>query len=422
MRKCNLNVCRYEIPAGDFDPAKREFFCSMQLDDGEPKLMRGISIKALLISNAAYFVVLFVSLGIGVAGFLLVVMASNPDISGSDAAAVLDSSGLNISIIFVSGSIASLAAGYIAGRIAKRDHVVNGVMAVSIPILFGLALDVAEMPTTWRPILFSIVMFIGSLILSAFGAHLTRLRQMRWDTMSTEERAARGFKYTALMVARWIVALPIGAAVFFISMNLAEITGALQIAGGFGAVVLLPAAIALAIVIATMTVPRSHRRIACLVFIAIAISVPMVELIRHSLRGNLSHGDGFMLFVTTVGAGLAYLRVGPAFNRHSGTAQRWWWLSTAGYAHWSRQERTTRMSLYMTALVTWLVVYLLMVGLGEAAGIELHLLAIVAGILSLPVAFGAARPIFARLSPNLLRQADENAIARLNAPPLGGSA
>jgi hypothetical protein len=232
-----------------------------------------------------------------------------------------------------------------------------------------------------------------------------------------EERAAFRFKYAAMIVARWGVAFPAGAAAYLMFWYLVQVSGGLQIAGGLAAIALFPAGIMFAIIVAIMAAPSAHRRLACLLFIAIAISIPVEEIIRRSLLGELKYADIFMLVATCAGAAPAYLWFGPSFRRPSTTAQRWWWLSTFQYARWSREERAARISLFLATIASWLVLFLAAVGLGEKFGVEPHLLSIVAGVALLPFAFAAARPILARLSPSTLRRADEDALARLSASP-----
>jgi hypothetical protein len=277
--------------------------------------MRGISIKALLISGAAYFVILFILLVIGVAGVTLVVMANNLGISGSAAAAILGTSGLDISVILFSSGIAAIAAGYIAGRIAGRDYVLNGVVALSIPILVGLALEfvgMPTMPTTWRSILFSIVMLAGSPVLSLFGAQLARRQQLRRNTMSAGEQAAQTYKAAAVAIIRWILALTVGMTAY------AGILTLVPLAFGRGLMTIVFAT-SLAIIFATSIVPASHRRNACMLFIAITILLPTEEFARHALLGRMRSADGVVLLLYTTGALFAYMLLRRRLLRQSGS-------------------------------------------------------------------------------------------------------
>jgi hypothetical protein len=283
--------------------------------------MRGISIKALLIANAVYVVVLLISTGIAVTAAIVAVMAGNPDISGPGAAAVVDSSGLNIVVILCSTSIAAVFAGHIAGRIAKRTYALNGAMAVSLFIAFTLVLDGYEFvfgpvfgdPSTlgpWISKLLSVVLLLSAPLLGALGGRLAEIRQVRWNALSAEQRAAHGYRAIAIATVRWVLALAAGMAIYAAFINFVPLA--------LGHSLLIVAfAVTFAIMFATLIVPASHRKIACMLFIAIAIMVPAEQFLRHSLLGHVKGFDAVILLVYSLGALMAYWYLRRLFRHNS---------------------------------------------------------------------------------------------------------
>lgn len=90
----------------------------------------------------------------------------------------------------------------------------------------------------------------------------------------------------------------------------------------------------------------------------------------------------------------------------------WWWLRVFGLRTWTFEERKVRIALGMTAIVAFLVIYFPLATLLQF-GIKSHYAADLSGIVSVVLAFFAARPIATIIFPGALRKADENSQRRL---------
>ena len=96
----------------------------------------------------------------------------------------------------------------------------------------------------------------------------------------------------------------------------------------------------------------------------------------------------------------------------SGTT-KWWWLGFFGVHAWSVEERDVRMALFLTVLVIGIAGLVGMDVLLGWFGVDPHVSAPFAALVSIIPAFYSARPIASMLYPDLLRTADQNAEKRL---------
>ena len=99
---------------------------------------------------------------------------------------------------------------------------------------------------------------------------------------------------------------------------------------------------------------------------------------------------------------------------------KWWWLGLFGLQIWTIEERKVRIALGMTALVALLVIHFPLATLLEFK-IKPHYAAILSGVVSVALAFFAARPIAGILFPDALHKADKNSQRRLRrrtTPPM----
>jgi hypothetical protein len=85
-----------------------------------------------------------------------------------------------------------------------------------------------------------------------------------------------------------------------------------------------------------------------------------------------------------------------------------------GLLTWTFEERKVRIALVMTAMVAFLIIHFPFATILELIGIEPHYAAVSSGIVSVVLAFFAARPIASVLFHDALRRADENAQIRLH--------
>ncbi len=95
---------------------------------------------------------------------------------------------------------------------------------------------------------------------------------------------------------------------------------------------------------------------------------------------------------------------------------KWWWLGYFGVQTWTAEERTVRIALGMSTLPVIMLVFFVAAVLLGWVGVEQHVAAILAGLISVVPGFISARPIATLLYPDLLGQADESA-----RQPLSGS-
>jgi hypothetical protein len=91
---------------------------------------------------------------------------------------------------------------------------------------------------------------------------------------------------------------------------------------------------------------------------------------------------------------------------------KWWWLGLSGFQTWTFEEHKVRIALGITTIVAFLIIHFPLATLLEF-GIEPHYAADLSGVVSLVLAFFAARPIATIIFPNALRKADGNSQTRL---------
>jgi hypothetical protein len=260
----------------------------------------------------------------------------------------------------------------------------------------------------WLDKLSDVWAVLPGVMLGALGGYFAKLRQAQLDVMSAEERAARGPRIGVVVAVRWILAFCVAVIVYFGVFKLGMMT--------VGPFRWLPvAATGFAIMVGTFVFPPLHRKAGCLLLIAVAILVPLAILLRHIWLGDANYGHSFLVIYNALGAMLTYRSLESSFQTGTQTGRaRWWWLSTRRSASFSNVERVTRRYLLFIGLATGLLLYFLVLAAAGALGVDAHL-TIVSFILTLPLGFIAARPIYAFFSPDILQQADRDAAIRLGA-------
>ena len=100
---------------------------------------------------------------------------------------------------------------------------------------------------------------------------------------------------------------------------------------------------------------------------------------------------------------------------NEGRWTKWWWIAYFSVSEqtWSAVERNVRIALGMTALAVFLIINFPVDAILELIGVERHYAAVLAGAVSIVLAFFAARPIAMVLYPDSLQKADENSQRRL---------
>jgi hypothetical protein len=305
----NLNEC------ADFDLAASWYG---SLGTRGPMVMGVISPKALLISNVAYVLlaIIFMILVIAAAAVVAFVGYGSAGIKVFDA--FRSSQAVLVSVIFFAIFIASLGAGYIAGRVAKRRYLLNGALATSGSILFNLygliiggsLFDDSSNFAPWVETLFDAVVLVGGPLLALLGGYFAELRQRQLDAMSAEQGGGAGYWSRIVTVMRWAAAFAVAAVVYIGFLKLIPfVVGHSLLTIAF--------AVTFAIIFATSIVPASHRKVACLLFIAIATLWPAAVFVRHALLGTANHVDGMIVFLNIAGASLAYWHLRRMFSQSS---------------------------------------------------------------------------------------------------------
>ena len=384
--------------------------------------MRGISIKALIAANVAYFIILGLVLTAAIVATLVIALLTS-EVPGSlpDGIAALKSSPPYVLLVAgVAMTVAALGAGAVAARIARHDPLLHGALAMSAATLLGFhelgigpVLDESADTVSTRPIDIAFL-FVGPL-LAMLGGHLARRRQARLDAMTAQERATHTLKAAAVMTVRWLLAFPAAAAGYIGFVKLwVFVFGPLGITFVF--------AVVSAVLFGTLAAPPAHRRLAGFLFIVLVVVLPIEEVARHAVLGGLTHAKAYLVVFNVLGAGLSYQTLLRAFPQSFRVAAGpWWWLADSDYARWTPQERSARRALYGVGAAIWLALFLFMAGLLDGKGIDLHFALVIALLVTLPLALLAARPAFARMAPDTIRIADELAAARLADPTAAGT-
>jgi hypothetical protein len=101
-----------------------------------------------------------------------------------------------------------------------------------------------------------------------------------------------------------------------------------------------------------------------------------------------------------------------SMTNNVGKWTEWWWFRVSGLRTWTWEERKVRLALGATVIVVFLIIDFPLAALLQF-GVGLHG-AELSGIVSIVLAFFAARPIATIVFPDALRRADENSQRRLS--------
>lgn len=145
--------------------------------------MRKISLKAFLISNFADLLMFAVGLIVWVAGsFAYLAVAGNGSLTALELEAQFNSAN---SIIALSASIsffASVAAGYLAARLAGRAELLHGALSSSFIVLLNLYGDIWGFPgahgSVQVPLALELIISYSGPLFGMLGAYLS-LRRLR---------------------------------------------------------------------------------------------------------------------------------------------------------------------------------------------------------------------------------------------------
>jgi hypothetical protein len=141
--------------------------------------MRSVSVKALLVSLAFLLVA-----GLGFVAIALAIANAVIDPQGSaEVRSFVLQRALKESLLFqwvapTVGGLLIIAAGYLAGWVAKRAEPLNGVLAVTVPMLLGIY---AVMVSDAGRATYGQLLFIAATpMLGALGGRLRRLQTRHW--------------------------------------------------------------------------------------------------------------------------------------------------------------------------------------------------------------------------------------------------
>jgi hypothetical protein len=371
-------------------------------------MWRKISWKALALSNVANFAAAVVVLLLWASGAEIVLYLSGRDASFRSAIEMGGSS-LTAMILFI--GCASIAGGYVGGRIAKRKYLLYGALGTAVAALmsfcelaFGPLFGQSDGPAWLETLSNILTLFVGPL-LGAYGGHLAGLRQVSLDAMAAEGRQPHDLWRQTLVITQWIAACVVAAVVYLVVFAIGA-----HMLGFFR---WLPALASMAAIMAgSFVFPPQHRSAGCLLLVALAIATPLAVLLGHVSVGDANYGHSFLVVYNAVGALLTYQVCAQGRSKH------WWWLSTRNFAGFSKMQRTARLYLTFVGFVVGLLLYVAMLAVANSLGADPHL-TIVTFVITVPIGFIAARPLCRFFWPDMLEQADNDAY--LNFAQLGSA-
>jgi len=248
--------------------------------------MRSISIKALLLSNLAN--VLFAVVGIVVTILLALIVEISVLGPGhiDDAFKGLESSSDFGVVLCVPVVIANIFAGFIAGRMAASQRVLNGALSSAIIILFGIYLSIFgwDSHTDYHqqlPSSVDLAVSWGGPIFGALGGFAAEKIEPR-------------------LVLSWTLAFPAAAGVYLVVFYIAVKTHSHF---------LLAMASAVAICVGAGVAPKEHRKQAFVTMSVVLILIPLAVLIWRLSAGGGSTGNYMWIFYNGMGALFAFMWV-----------------------------------------------------------------------------------------------------------------
>jgi hypothetical protein len=377
--------------------------------------MRGISVTALLISNLAYAVIFVLTAALAITVAFVAAMFADIDRLSESIDALKASPAFMLLLQSLACGAAAVGGGYVAARLGRERPWLQSALALSGSTLIYLiefvhgpllaheaAPDVASADRTFA----TVYLFVGPL-LGMLGGYLALLRQARLDAMSPQERSAHTLAAAAIAVLRWIAAFPAAAAAFAIMLALARLLAHL---GPYAFII----GVMTAILVGTLVAPPAHRKFAGFMFVALALLIPIEEIGRHVWFGGLTGAHAMLIGLNMVAAGFAYVALRRAFPQPFATHPgQWWWILDLDLGKWSPDERSARRGLAVTAVGIWIVLFLFTCGLLQGQGFDANDAVPFAFALTLPIGLIAARPAYARMAPDLIWRADQNAALRL---------
>jgi hypothetical protein len=215
-----------------------------------------------------------------------------------------------------------------------------------------------------------------------------------------------------MLVIRWILAAPAAVVGYYAVL--------LPSAAIFGKYALM--AFAFAVVagawLGTAAAPPRHRRLAGVLFIGLAVVVPILKSAVDIAIDGPTHIDAFLIVLNIMGAALSYSIFQQAFpNDFKARPGKWWWLAMTGFEGYTATERRVRWRLGMVSFGAMVPLFVGFLVLGRQSGVDDHYSAPIGVLIALVIAMILTRPIATRIWPEQIRQADEDAATRLGGVP-----
>jgi hypothetical protein len=370
--------------------------------------MRGISAKAVLIGAAASIAIAAL---VGLLGVLLALITSfsledlaHPTPFREIPAVVVELTAVSALTLI----LAPIGAGYVAGRISSTHVFINAATAAGawtflMMLTALLVADGADQEPT-MPLALNWLLSYGGPAFGLVGGHFANVRLLQLAALPIEQRTVFSLKSPLIATARWMLAFPIATVAYVI---------VLKVMVWIGAIILSSAAVTVSVLVGTAVAPSKQRRAAGIVFMVIPVLIPAEEVIRRALFGGLEHIQVYFLIINMIGAAMAYPFLHQIFPGIFNISQKWWWLAPTHYTDWTSDERNARRGLALTGSVVAIFLFVAVAKLLELIGVDAHYAAPFAAMIAVPLGFGAARPIYAELRPQEMRQADANAAMRL---------
>jgi hypothetical protein len=376
--------------------------------------MRGISIKAVLIALVSAFAIAMLTIVLGMLMAVVIAMVSSDDVATLPGKfdELTKSWIFNRGLAILAATSSALGARYIAGRIARNGFLSHGLLAATAWTLAGTGYSFFFSNSHDSSAL-DFIVTLGSPILGILGGYLAEMREVQIAAIPIEQRDALSFKSRAFTALGWMLAFPIAALAYVASLKV-----------GFafvGARTGLVFAVVFSVLAGTAAVRSSQRTIAAYVFISLAILIPAEELVRHALHGGVRFSHGFYFILNLLGAGFAYQALQIGFPEQFGSFPGiWWWLSYHGYARWTPEEKHARRVLAVAAGLTAILLYLVFEGILRVLIADTGAIIPFEALLAVVLGLWLARPIYSKLYPEKIIQADANALLRRSTEAHGG--
>jgi hypothetical protein len=376
--------------------------------------MRGISLTALVISNVAYWAILVLAVAVVTVVAFIIVLFADPNALSQSVEALKSSNDFGLLSSLVARTAAAIGGGFVAARLNRERPLLQSALALSASTLLyvfdlghGPQLDDrAELSDSPGSTLATVYLFAGPM-LGVLGGFLAILRDARLAALSPEQRSARTWLAFLVAVLRWILAFSAATVTLGVGVMLM-----IAVSSFLTACVLCVATVT-AILVGTLVAPPAQRRLAGFLFIGLTLLIPLEQIVRHAWSDGPTNTDAVLIVTNAIAAGFAYVGLRNAFPlAFTSPPGRWWWVLDLDLARWSPDERTVRRGLTVTFIIIWFALLLFMWGFFGGHGLGQVLALALAAVTTLPVALMAARPTFARVAPDLLSRADQNAAAR----------